>query len=206
LIWSIWIFYSGLDEIRDHFVQFVNKVPFYGAVIICLDDQNVQLIIPQIKRRVITYRHARARGDCGERGRDQAELFRLGVHRQATWRELGRVKLNVPGAHNVCNALAAVAVALDLQLPFEKIAEGLEAFTGAGRRFEIKGQVDAQNILVVDDYGHHPTEIRATLAAAKTCGTRIVTLFQPHSLHCAQAALHEDFRALRFTMPEGRLC
>ena len=102
------------------------------------------------------------------------------------------MKLCVPGAHNVCNALAAVAVALDLELPFEKIAEGLEAFNGAGRRFEIKGMVDAQNIMVVDDYGHHPTELRATLAAAKTSGRRIVTLFQPHR-YTRTKALHEEF-------------
>ncbi len=185
-------FYSGLDEIRDHFVQFVNKVPFYGAVIICLDDQNVQLIIPQIKRRVITY-GLRAHAEIAA---SEVEIKQNCFGSEFTVKRrgetLGRVKLNVPGEHNVCNALAAVAVALDLQLPFEKIAEGLEAFTGAGRRFEIKGQVDAQNILVVDDYGHHPTEIRATLAAAKTCGRRIVTLFQPHR-YTRTAALHEEF-------------
>lgn len=185
-------FYSGIEEIRDHFVQFVNKVPFYGAVIICLDDANVQTIIPQIKRRVITYgmrAHAEIAASEVQVMRENFGSEFTVKHRGET---LGRVKLNVPGEHNVCNALAAVAVALELEIPFEKIAAGLEAFNGAGRRFEIKGMVEAQNIMVVDDYGHHPTEIRATLAAAKTSGRRIVTLFQPHR-YTRTAALHEEF-------------
>lgn len=185
-------FYSGIEEIRDHFVQFVNKVPFYGAVIICLDDVNVQTIIPQIKRRVITY-GMRAHAEIAA---SDVQIMRENFGSEFTVKQrgeiLGRVKLNVPGEHNVCNALAAVAVALELEIPFEKIAAGLEAFSGAGRRFEIKGTVEEQNILVVDDYGHHPTEIRATLAAAKTSGRRIVTLFQPHR-YTRTAALHEEF-------------
>lgn len=185
-------FYTGIEEIRDHFVQFVNKVPFYGAVIICLDDTNVQTIIPQIKRRVITY-GMRAHAEIAA---SEVQILRESFGSEFTVKHrgetLGRVKLNVPGEHNVCNALAAVAVALELEIPFEKIAAGLEAFNGAGRRFEIKGMVEAQNIMVVDDYGHHPTEIRATLAAAKTSGRRIVTLFQPHR-YTRTAALHEEF-------------
>ncbi len=185
-------FYSGIEEIREHFVQFVNKVPFYGAVIICLDDANVQTIIPQIKRRVITY-GMRAHAEIAA---SEVQIMRDSFGSEFTVKQrgetLGRVKLNVPGEHNVCNALAAVAVALELEIPFEKIAAGLEAFNGAGRRFEIKGMVEAQNIMVVDDYGHHPTEIRATLAAAKTSGRRIVTLFQPHRYTRTQA-LHEEF-------------
>ncbi len=185
-------FYSGIEEIREHFVQFVNKVPFYGAVIICLDDANVQTIIPQIKRRVITY-GMRAHAEIAA---SEVQIMRDSFGSEFTVKQrgetLGRVKLNVPGEHNVCNALAAVAVALELEIPFEKIAAGLEAFSGAGRRFEVKGVVDAQNIMVVDDYGHHPTEIRATLAAAKTSGRRIVTLFQPHR-YTRTAALHEEF-------------
>ncbi|MDX2042188.1 MAG: UDP-N-acetylmuramate--L-alanine ligase [Acidobacteriota bacterium] len=191
-------FYSGIEEIRDHFVQFVNKVPFYGSVIICLDDTNIQMIIPQITRRVITYgmrAHAEIAASNIEISR---ENFGSSFTVRRRGEELGRIKLNVPGEHNVCNALAAVAVALDLEVDFAKIAEGLEAFTGAGRRFEIKGLVPdstpdgGKGILVVDDYGHHPTEIRATLAAAKTSGRRLVVLFQPHR-YTRTAALKEDF-------------
>ncbi|HQR33398.1 MAG TPA: UDP-N-acetylmuramate--L-alanine ligase [Blastocatellia bacterium] len=187
-------FYSGIEEIRDHFVQFVNKVPFYGSVIICLDDANIQMIIPQITRRVITYgMRAHAEVAASDVQVDR-ESFGSSFTVRRRGEELGRIKLNVPGEHNVCNALATVAVALDLEVEFAKIAEGLEAFTGAGRRFEIKGQIpcDSKGILVVDDYGHHPTEIRATLAAAKTSGRRLVVLFQPHR-YSRTAALREEF-------------
>ncbi|MFN0107696.1 MAG: UDP-N-acetylmuramate--L-alanine ligase [Blastocatellia bacterium] len=187
-------FYSGIEEIREHFIQFVNKVPFYGSVIICLDDANVQMIIPQITRRVITYgmrAHAEIAASDVHVSR---ENFGSSFTVRRRGEELGRVKLNVPGEHNVCNALACVAVALDLEVDFAKIAEGLEAFTGAGRRFEIKGLVpdDGKGILVVDDYGHHPTEIRATLAAAKTSGRRLVVLFQPHR-YTRTAGLKAEF-------------
>jgi UDP-N-acetylmuramate--alanine ligase len=191
-------FYSGIDEIRGCFVEFVNKVPFYGAVIICLDDPNIQMIIPQITRRVITYgmrAHAEiAASDVQiERGTFGSSFT---VRRKGE--ELGRIKLNVPGEHNVCNALAAVAVGLDLEVDFKVIAEGLEAFRGTERRFQVKGHIkddgdgERDGILVVDDYGHHPTEIRATLQAAKTSGRRVVVLFQPHR-YTRTAALHEEF-------------
>ena len=185
-------FYSGIDEIRECFVQFVNKVPFYGSVIICLDDPNVQTIIPRISRRVITYgmrAHAEVSASDVEASRDH---FGSSFSIRRKGETLGRVKLNVPGEHNVCNALAAAAVALDLEIEFPKIAEGLEAFRGAERRFQIKALVEEKDILVVDDYGHHPTEIRATLAAAKTSGRRMVVLFQPHR-YTRTAALHEEF-------------
>jgi UDP-N-acetylmuramate--alanine ligase len=185
-------FYSGIDEIRECFVQFVNKVPFYGSVIICLDDANVQTIIPRITRRVITYgmrAHAEVSACDVEVSR---ESFGSGFTLRRKGESLGRVRLNVPGEHNVCNALAAAAVALDLEVPFPTIAEGLEAFRGAERRFQIKSLLAGPNIMVVDDYGHHPTEIRATLAAAKTSGRRMVVLFQPHR-YSRTAALHEEF-------------
>ncbi|MGH9800962.1 MAG: UDP-N-acetylmuramate--L-alanine ligase, partial [Blastocatellia bacterium] len=187
-------FYSGIEEIRACFVEFVNKVPFYGSVIICLDDANIQMIIPQITRRIITYgmrAHAEIAASDVEVMRDN---FGSSFTVRRRGEELGRIKLNVPGEHNVCNALAAVAVALDMEVDFSKIAEGLEAFTGTGRRFEIKGLVpdDGKGILVVDDYGHHPTEIRATLAAAKTSVSRLVVLFQPHR-YTRTAALREEF-------------
>jgi UDP-N-acetylmuramate--alanine ligase len=187
-------FYSGIEEIRSCFVQFVNKAPFYGSVIICLDDPNIQMIIPQITRRVMTY---------GMRAHAEISAFDAQVSRESfgsefavrrKGEELGRIKLNVPGEHNVLNALAAVAVGLDLEVEFPVIAEGLEAFRGAERRFQIKGLVEGERsgILVVDDYGHHPTEIRATLSAAKTSGRRLVVLFQPHR-YTRTAALREEF-------------
>ncbi|MGH9836021.1 MAG: UDP-N-acetylmuramate--L-alanine ligase [Blastocatellia bacterium] len=187
-------FYSGIEEIRSCFVQFVNKAPFYGSVIICLDDPNIQMIIPQITRRVMTY---------GMRAHAEISAFSVQISRESfgsdfavrrKGEELGRIKLNVPGEHNVLNALAAVAVGLDLEVEFPVIAQGLEAFRGAERRFQIKGLVEGERngILVVDDYGHHPTEIRATLSAAKTSGRRLVVLFQPHR-YTRTAALREEF-------------
>ncbi len=184
-------FYKDLEDIQAHFVQFVNKVPFYGAVIICLDDPHVQTIIPQITRRMITYGMT-AQADISA---SQVEVMhdRFGSAFNVKYRgqDLGRVALNVPGMHNISNAMAAIAVGLDLELSFEIIASALETFRGAERRFQVKG-TRAENILVVDDYGHHPTEIRATLAAAKSSGRRLVTLFQPHR-YTRTAALREDF-------------
>jgi UDP-N-acetylmuramate--alanine ligase len=185
-------FYSGIEEIRSCFVQFVNKVPFYGSVIICLDDPNVQMIIPQITRRVITYgmrAHAEISASDVQISR---ENFGSSFTVRRKGEELGRIKLNVPGEHNVYNALASITVALDLEVEFAKIAEGLETFRGAERRFQIKAYIEGRDILIVDDYGHHPTEIRATLAAAKTSGRRLVVLFQPHR-YTRTAALHKDF-------------
>ncbi|MDX2033020.1 MAG: UDP-N-acetylmuramate--L-alanine ligase [Blastocatellia bacterium] len=185
-------FYSGIEEIRSCFVQFVNKVPFYGSVIICLDDPNIQMIIPQISRRIITYgmrAHAEVAAADVQASR---ENFGSSFTVRRKGQELGRIRLNVPGEHNVCNALAAVAVGLDLEIDFARIAEGLEAFRGTERRFQIKRLIEKENILVVDDYGHHPTEIRATLSAAKTSGRRLVVLFQPHR-YTRTAALHEEF-------------
>jgi len=187
-------FYSGIEEIRSCFVEFVNKAPFYGSVIIYLDDPNIQMIIPQITRRVITYgmrAHAEISASDVQVSR---ESFGSSFVVRRKGEEMGRVNLNVPGEHNVCNALAAVAVGLDLEVDFRVIAEGLEAFRGAERRFQIKGLIEdgGDGILVVDDYGHHPTEIRATLAAAKTSGRRLVVLFQPHR-YTRTAALGEEF-------------
>ena len=175
-------YYSDIDEIRDCFVQFVNKVPFYGAVIICLDDPNVQAIIPRITRRVISY-GLRSQAEISA---SDVIMLRESFGSEFTVKhrgeELGRVKLNVPGEHNVGNALAAVAVGLDLEIEFGLIAAALESFKGTERRFQIKGRIESgrDGILVVDDYGHHPTEVRATLAAARSSARRLVVVFQPH--------------------------
>ena len=169
--------YADLDAIVSAFLTFVNKVPFYGAAVVCLDDLNLQRMIPRIDKRVVTY-GLEAGADLMARRLSFAEMrseFEV-VHRG---KSLGPVILQVPGRHNVLNALAAAAVGLDLEMPFDKIQTALASFAGVQRRFQIRGR--AQGVLVVDDYGHHPAEIRATLAAAKAgFDRRVITVFQPH--------------------------
>ena len=172
-------YYSDMTDVRRCFADFVNKVPFFGAAVLCLDDANVQAVIPEVTRRRITYGlSAQADVSAREVRYDQEFGSRFTVRRGGE--AVGRVSLRVPGLHNVYNALAAVAVAFELEVPFDTIAQGLSEFTGVNRRFQAKG--DVGGVLVVDDYGHHPTEIQATLAAAKvgSRGRRMVVLFQPH--------------------------
>ena len=170
--------YRSVEEIQDAFTQFVNRVPFYGAVILCMDEPNVQAILPGVKRPVITYGTSSqadlAISDVELRGLESD--FRL----TSRGEDLGKFHLpQPPGMHNVRNAAAAAAVGLYLNIPAELIREGLEGFTGVGRRFDVKGVVNG--ITLIDDYGHHPTEIRATLEAARGCKyERLLVLFQPH--------------------------
>ncbi len=169
--------YADIQTIRNAFTEFVNKVPFYGAAIVCLDDENVQAILPEIKRRKVTYgRSSQADFQPGETECEgMHSIFRLRTRNS----DLGLFRVNSPGAHNVLNATAAVAVALELGVDTDVAREGLAKFTGVGRRFEVKGEING--VRVVDDYGHHPTEILATLAAARSCTTgRVHVLFQPH--------------------------
>jgi UDP-N-acetylmuramate--alanine ligase len=170
-------FKGGIDEIKDCFARFANKVPFYGTITLCLDDANVQAIIPQITRRAISYGLA-AQADVSALQIQIDPSFGSEFLVRAFGEDVGRVKLAVPGMHNVYNALATIAVGLDLSIKFEDIASALAEFRGAERRFQIKGE--KKGILVVDDYGHHPTEIKATLEAARSSRRRVVTLFQPH--------------------------
>jgi UDP-N-acetylmuramate--alanine ligase len=169
-------FSSGIEGIRQCFLAFVNRVPFYGTIVLCLDDPNIQAIIPQIARKSLSY------GLTAQAHVSASEIEQRGFESEfvvkAFGRELGRMKLSVPGTHNIYNALAATAVGLDLGIEFGRIAESLGEFRGADRRFQVKGE--KQGILLVDDYGHHPTEIQATLAAARNSGRRTVVLFQPH--------------------------
>jgi len=169
--------YADIEAIRAAFIEFVNKVPFYGAAIVCLDNENVQSILPSVRRRTITYGRS-AQADY--RPSDQhASDFHTTFHLRSRSENLGEFRLNVPGDHNVLNATAAIAVAIELGVKPDVIREGLSRFTGVGRRFEVRGAVG--DVTVVDDYGHHPTEIRATLAAAKSvCRKHIHVLFQPH--------------------------
>src|SRR3989441_3633797 len=169
--------YSSLDDIRTSFVEFVNKVPFYGAAILCLDDANVRSLLPLVKRRTISYgTSAQADIEIGEASCERASSsFRL----RFRGADLGRFCLRVPGAHNVLNATAAVAVGLELDQKPDAIREALATFSGVDRRFQIRGV--ERGVTVVDDYGHHPTEIRATLESARLGGyRRILVLFQPH--------------------------
>ena len=170
--------YRSLEEIQEVFTQFVNRVPFYGAVVLCLDEPNVQAILPQVKRPVITY------GTSSQADLVISEVQLLGLESEfrLTFRgdDLGKFHLPAPpGIHNVRNAAAAAAVALYLNVPADLIREGLEKFRGVGRRFDVKAVVNG--ITLVDDYGHHPVEIRATLEAARGCRyERLLVLFQPH--------------------------
>jgi len=170
--------YQSLDDIQGAFVQFVNRVPFYGAVILCLDEPNVQGIIPQAKRPVLTY----GTSSQADVVISDVRLEGLGSEFRLRYRgeDLGAFRLHSPpGLHNVRNAAAAAAVGLYLNIPPDLIREGLEKFGGVARRFEIKAT--GGGITLVDDYGHHPTEIRATLEAARGCSyNRLLVLFQPH--------------------------
>jgi UDP-N-acetylmuramate--alanine ligase len=164
-------------------VEFANKVPFYGAVIACADDRELVRLLPDMTRRVVTY--GLESTDADVRGRD-VRLHAFGATCRVDSRRpgggteaLGELRLKVPGRHNLLNSLAAVAVGLELDLEFDRIAAALSEFTGAERRFQRLGEVGG--VLVVDDYGHHPTEIEAVLAAARAgLDRRLLVVFQPH--------------------------
>jgi UDP-N-acetylmuramate--alanine ligase len=169
--------YPTIEAIRAAFTEFVNKVPFYGAAIVCLDDPNVQVILPAIERRTIAY-GTTAQADM-EAGAIACGPFATDFHLRRGAADLGSFHLRLPGRHNVLNATAAVAVALELEVKPDVVREALAAFSGVDRRFQVRGK--ERGITVVDDYGHHPTEIRATLDGARQCGfRRIHVLFQPH--------------------------
>jgi len=170
--------YRDMADVENAFLHFMDKVPFYGAVTACLDNALLAGILPRARRRVITYglsADADFRLEFLAAGQGRFARFQVNTAEGP----LGPFELHVPGRHNVLNATAAVAIARQLEVPAEKIAEGLSHFRGVDRRFQHRGQ--ARGVTVVDDYGHHPTEIRATLAAARECGHgKIHVIFQPH--------------------------
>lgn len=170
--------YGSMEAIRQTFVNFINKIPFYGMAIVCLDNEEIQGIIPELRKRCLTYGMT-SQADLRARGVEQEGL---GVSFEVNYkdRSLGRMVVGMPGEHNVLNALAATAVGLELDLDTGVIREGLRSLGGLERRFHVKGQKG--DILVLDDYGHHPTEIVATLKTAKECWPerRLVVAFQPH--------------------------
>jgi UDP-N-acetylmuramate--alanine ligase len=170
-------FWPDLERIREAFATFANKVPFYGAAILGVDDPGVREILPQVRKRVITYGLGVEADVRGSEPAFEGPTSSCTVH--AGGRELGRLQVPIPGVHNLSNALAAVAVALELDLAPETIFGALATFRNAHRRFERRGEHGG--VLVVDDYAHHPTEIRATLAAARRgFARRVVAVFQPH--------------------------
>ncbi|HEY0794316.1 MAG TPA: UDP-N-acetylmuramate--L-alanine ligase [Acidisarcina sp.] len=181
--------YRDMADVEDAFVEFMNKVPFYGSCIACADDARLMAILPRVRRRVFTYGMT-AEADFVVRMLPAVSItandvvaphtvVRSRFEVAAAGSVLGPFELHVPGKHNVLNATAAVAIATQLDLKSDKIAQGLRAFSGVDRRFEVKECVGG--VTVIDDYGHHPTEIRATLRAARECGyTRIHVIFQPH--------------------------
>jgi UDP-N-acetylmuramate--alanine ligase len=177
-------FYPDLEAIKDSFVEYASRVPFYGSVVLCVDDPNVSSIMPRIRKRKVSYSLG---GDADLEGK----LLRSGP---LGWvfdvrfqnKLLGEICLGLPGEHMVRNALAATAVGLELDLPFDAIKRGIETFEGVGRRFEVKGE--AAGVTVVDDYGHHPTEVAATIRAAReNFDKRLIVFFQPHRYTRTQA-------------------
>jgi len=182
--------YGSLEAVREAFLTFVNKVPFYGAVVLCLDQPNIQMLIPHVEKRIVPYGLESGAELVARRLKLSGMTSRFDVYHRGT--RLGECTLQIPGRHNVLNALAAVGVGLDLEIPFPTIQKALASFAGVQRRFQIRGT--AGGVTVVDDYGHHPAEVRATLAAAKAgFDSRVVTVFQPHrysrTLHLRQEFL-----------------
>jgi UDP-N-acetylmuramate--alanine ligase len=183
-------FYKDLDEIKKVFLAFLDRIPFYGLAVLCLDNEAVQDLIPQIRKRFVTYGFS-PQADLQARevvGGGMASRFAVVHH----GRPLGEILLSLPGEHNVYNALASIAVGLELGIDFKKIKAALEKVEGVQRRLEVKGQIGG--ITVIDDYGHHPTEIKTTLAAMEQAfpKKRKVVVFQPHR-YTRTRALFDDF-------------
>jgi UDP-N-acetylmuramate--alanine ligase len=184
--------YGSFEDLQNAFVEFANRVPFYGAVVACADDPNLAAVLPHVNRPLMTYG---LENPAAQLVATDVELGSFGgrcvVHRRTAGvrQRLGVLELIVPGRHNIQNALAVVAVAEWIGLDFDRVASALGEFHGAERRFERHGE--AGGVLVVDDYGHHPTEIAATLAAARGLGGRVLVLFQPHRYSRTQALRRE---------------
>ncbi len=181
--------YKDLDDIKKAFIEFANKVPFYGFVVLCLDEEGLREILPYINRKVITY---------GTSVQASVRAYDISFHQTQSkfkvkyqGKLLGEIELNVPGLHNVKNSLVAITIATELGVDFEVIKSALKKFTGVYRRFEIKA--DINGIMVIDDYAHHPTEVAATLSAIRTgWDRRIIAVFQPH-LYTRTKDFYEEF-------------
>ena len=182
-------YYKDFEEIKSAFSEFLQKVPFYGRVILCWDEKNLRDLIPRIERPITTY--GLSAGADLKASSLEFDGYHSSFKVQVKGEAAGKIVLSVPGSHNVKNSLAAIGVALELDLPWDKIRKGLEKFRGVHRRFEIKGE--ARGVMVVDDYAHHPTEIKATLKGARSgWKRRIIAVFQPH-LYSRTRDFHEEF-------------
>jgi UDP-N-acetylmuramate--alanine ligase len=175
--------YRNMNDVKRAFLDFMDRVPFYGMIVACNDDPMLRRILPQVQRRVVSYGTRRGSDfwiKHGKAGFEPAQNRQIApFHVSYRGRDLGEFRLGVPGAHNILNAAAAIAVGIGLDIPVERIRAALESFRGVDRRFQLRGK--AAGVSVIDDYGHHPTEIRATLAAARECGFKKVhVVFQPH--------------------------
>jgi UDP-N-acetylmuramate--alanine ligase len=173
--------YGSMERINDCFLEFINKIPFYGLAVLCGDDERLRDLFPLIVKRYQTYGLQERGGTSLDFQATDIALNQWGAEFRASFRgkNLGPFRLAIPGIHNVSNALAAIAIGVELEVPVDLIRKGLAAFTGVERRFHLRGETGG--IMVVDDYGHHPTEVKATLAAAKQgWNRRLVVLFQPH--------------------------
>ncbi len=186
-------FYRDLEHIKDVFLSFIEKIPFYGLAVLCLDNEPIQSLIPKIQKRFTTYGMStqadfKARDVAFEGLKSRFTVDHLGT-------SLGEITLNLPGIHNVYNALASIAVGFELDIPFDVIKSALQTAEGVQRRLEVKGE--KRGVIVVDDYGHHPTEIKVTLEAARECwpDKRIAVVFQPHRYSRTRALFEEFSRA-----------
>ncbi|MGQ0695700.1 MAG: UDP-N-acetylmuramate--L-alanine ligase [Nitrospiraceae bacterium] len=186
-------YYGSMQRINESFLEFINKIPFYGLAVLCADDERLSALFPRIVKRYQTYGFQERAGVVPDFRATDVSLKQWGAEFRGHFggKNLGPFRLAVPGIHNVLNALAAIAIGVELDIPVDLIRKGLAAFTGVERRFHRRGE--AGNIMVVDDYGHHPTEVKATLAAAKQgWGRRLVVLFQPHRYSRTRDCI-EDF-------------
>jgi UDP-N-acetylmuramate--alanine ligase len=184
-------YYDDLESIKDVFLDFINKIPFYGTAVLCLDNEGIQDLIPRIEKRFVTY------GLTSQADYQAKDVSYDGLKSQFSisykGEPLGRVSLNLPGIHNVYNSIASIAVGLELEIPFEKCLSALRGIEGVQRRLEVKGST-RHGVTVVDDYGHHPTEIKVTLQAVRQSWPerRLVVVFQPHR-YSRTKALFDDF-------------
>src|SRR5438132_3319162 len=192
--------YRNMRDVKRAFLDFMDRVPFYGMVVLCNDDPILRRMLPQIPRRVVTYGTRRGSDfrikvqECGFDNQQNHPISRFDVTYHGS--NLGEFRLCVPGAHNVLNATAAIAVGIGLDIQVGQIRAALENFHGVDRRFQLRGKV--AGISVIDDYGHHPTDIRATLAAARQCGFRkIHVIFQPHRYSRTQELMDDFAKAFR---------
>lgn len=184
--------YHSMDRLKDAFLEFVNKIPFYGVAILCADDEHLRSMLPQVQKRYITYGLESSDSSMPDLRATDIEIKGLTTNFRVQFRErtLGPFRLTSPGVHNVSNALAAIGVGLELDIPLDLVRAGVASFSGVERRFHIRGEKGG--VVVVDDYGHHPTEIRVTLAAARAVWPgRLVVVFQPHRYSRTHDLLNE---------------